>query len=366
MKPIKMPSLFSVANQYKRFFEKTGLPPGTPVYTGRHIDKPVQITLIDYDEHTFKEETLETVQQYISCKDSPSTSWININGLHDIDVIQQTGQHFDLHPLVLEDIVHVGQRPKFEVYGSYLYIVLKMLRYDKAAQSVEIEQVSLILKDHCLITFQEREGDVFEPIRQRIRSASGRVRKMGNDYLAYALIDAIVDNYFQILEIFGEKIENLEGRLLTHFDNTLLSELHSLRRDLIMLRKSVWATRDLVGDLERSETSLIRPETDVFIRDLYDHTIRLVDTVENFRDIGMGLMDLYLSIVSQRMNEVMKVLTLIATIFIPLSFFAGIFGMNFEYMPELKWRWAYPAGFWILILLVSGGMILYFKRKKWL
>jgi magnesium transporter len=336
------------------------------VYTGSYADKPVTLTLIDYDEKNFTERQLGSVEESFVFKDSKTVSWINVDGVHDIGVIEQIGKHFGLHLLILEDIVHVGQRPKMEEHDAHLYIVLKMLSYDPQIRAVESEQVSMVLGPNYLLTFQEHPGDVFEQIRQRIRIDKGRIRKMGSDYLAYALIDAIVDNYFQILEAFGEQIESLEESLLGNSGRDILHDIHRLKRELTLLRKSIWPLRELVAGLDRSETGIMKKETRIFVRDLYDHTIQIMDTIESYRDVASGLLDLYLSIVSNRMNAVMKVLTIIATIFIPLGFIAGVFGMNFENMPELKWHWAYPVGFWSLILLLGAGMFYLFRRNKWL
>lgn len=357
---LKLPSL------YKKTPHKTGLPPGTPVYTGQIKEEPIRIHLIDYNETKTDEKTLESIEQVSALRKTDTNSWINFDGIHDVSIIEAVGRQFELHPLVLEDIAHTGQRPKMEDYETYLYIVVKMLQYDEQKQSVESEQVSIILAPHCLITFQEHPGDVFEIVRQRIRSGKGRIPKMGCDYLAYTLIDAIVDYYFHILEIFSERIERLEERLLNNPAEAVLRQIHGLKRELTLLRKSVWPLRELVAGLDRSESSLIKKTTKVFIRDLYDHTIQIIDTIESFREVVAGMMDLYMSAVSNRMNAVMKVLTIIATIFIPLGFIAGVFGMNFDNFPELHWRWAYPIGFWTLIVLVVIAMVIYFKRKNWL
>lgn len=365
--PVKLSSLMNFSLGYKNLHSKAGLPPGTPIYTGTAPAEPVSITLIEYDEAGLTEKHLPTVGDSFACRDHEQVSWINIDGLHEVEMVQQMGQNFGLHSLVVEDIVHVGQRPKMEDHDSYLFIVMKMLTYRRETQSVDSEQVSFVLTNNgTLMTFQERQGDVFEQIRERIRTANGRIRKMPADYLAYALMDAILDNYFHIMDVFGEKIETLEMALLEQFDHRVLGEIHSLKRDLSLLRKSVWPIREMVGSLERSESALIHPETRMFLRDLYDHSIQIIDTIESFRDVTSSLMDLYLSMVSNRMNEIMKVLTLIATIFIPLGFVAGVFGMNFQNMPELGWRWAYPAGFWGVIAAIVVGMLIFFKRKKWL
>lgn len=345
---------------------KVGLPPGTPVYTGQRPDQPVHITLINYDEHAFDEKILSTVQDAFDTVAAPPVSWVNIDEISNVPTIETLCRRFDVHPLVIEDIVHTDQRPKTDIYDHYIFIVLRMLRYDTAQQSVTSEQVSLILSDRFLFTFQERPGDVFEQIRQRLRAAKGRIRKLGPDYLAYALMDAIVDNYFLILEAVGERIGELEDDLLNRPSKNTLAQLHRLKNELMTLRRSVWPLRELISSLERGESALIQPTTRVYLRDLYDHTIQVAETLESFRDMVGGMLDLYLSSVSNRTNDIMKVLTVIASIFIPLSFVTGVFGMNFEHMPELSWQWAYPVGFWTLIVLLVAGMIVYFKKNKWL
>ena len=357
---------FKLPTLYKKTSQKTGLPPGTLIYTGTRKQEPVQIELIDYDEKQLEEKKLDSVQQILEYQKTDSNSWINLDGIHNVEFIEHIGQQFQLHPLVLEDIVHVGQRPKMEDYDTYLFIVLKMLQYDEQSRTVETEQVSMILGPHYLMTFQERPGDVFESVRQRIRSTKGRIRKMGCDYLGYALIDAIIDEYFKILEAFGERIESLEELLLNDTDRDILHEIHHIKRELTLLRKSVWPLREMIAGLDRTETGIMKKSTKIYLRDLYDHTIQIMDTLESFRDVSSGLLDLHMSMVSNRMNNVMKVLTIIATIFIPLGFIAGVFGMNFEHMPELKLPWAYPFGFWAVIAGIVIGMFVFFKRKKWL
>ena len=344
---------------------KSGLAPGTLIHIGeKKIDKP-KITVIDYDAAGVQEKVVSQVEDCFPSKDSPTVSWINIDGLHQVDLVEKIGQHFNIHPLILEDIVHTGQRPKLDEVDDNLFIVLKMFTYDVQEQDIKAEQVSMILAPHVLISFQEAEGDVFEPIRDRIRKAKGRIRKMGSDYLCYALLDAIVDNYFVILEKLGEKIELLEEELLSNPSPVTLQAIHRVRGELIFLRRSVWPLREVINELERGEHSLIMDSSKIFFRDVYDHTIQVIDTIETCRDVVSGMLDMYLSSISNKMNEVMKVLTVIATIFIPLTFIAGIYGMNFEYMPELHWRWSYPL-VWVLIVLIGVGMAAFFKRKKWL
>jgi magnesium transporter len=328
-------------------------------------EEKVKITIIDYDEAHLQEKEVKNVEECFPFKDKPTVTWINVDGIHDIKLIEQIGRHFDMHPLIPEDIVNTAQRPKYEDFGGYFFIVLKMLFYDEQAGETTSEQVSLIVGSNFVISFQEKEGDVFNPIRDRIRNAKGRIRKMGADYLAYALIDAIVDHYFIILERFGEKIENTEGELVLNPTPETLQVIHKLKREMIFLRKSVWPLREVISGLQRSESALIHKSTVIFLRDVYDHTIQVIDTIETFRDMTSGMLDIYLSSISNKMNEVMKVLTIIATIFIPLTFIAGIYGMNFRYMPELGWRFGYVM-VWAIIFVVAILMMIYFKRKRWL
>jgi magnesium transporter len=351
--------------QIKRHYKKAGLPPGTLVHIGERKLEKVRITVIDYDENSFQEKQVEKIEDCFEFKKTPTVSWINIDGLHDVEIIEKIGKHYDFHPLVLEDILHTGQRPKFEDLESYIFIVLMMLRFDDESQTVISEQVSLVLGPGYVISFQENIGDVFEQIRDRIRNAKGKIRKMGSDYLMYVLLDSIVDGYFLIMEKLGEKIESMEEELVSSPSEKTLRQIHNMKREMVHLRKSVWPLRELISGVERSESDLIRETTGAYLRDVYDHTIQVIDTVESFRDMVSGMLDIYLSSISNRMNAVMKVLTIIATIFIPLTFVAGIYGMNFENMPELKWRYGY-LGVWIIMVTITGGMLFYFKKKKWL
>lgn len=349
----------------KKTSQKAGLPPGTLVHIGERKTGKVRVTIIDYDEVQFEETEVSTVEECFPYKEKPTTTWINIDGIHKTEVIEGIGQQFDLHPLLLEDIVNTGQRPKMEDFGNYIFLVLKMLRYADENHEVEAEQVSLILGSNFVISFQEREGDVFGTIRERIKKGKGRIRKAGADYLAYALIDAIVDNYFIVLETLGEEIDDIEEELTRNPTLKMLHKIRILKKEMIFLRKSVWPLREVVSGLQRGESALIQQSTQVYLRDVYDHTIQVIDTVESFRDMLSGMLDIYLSSISNKMNEIMKVLTIFAAIFIPLTFVAGIYGMNFEFMPELKWHWGYPA---ILIVMatIATALLVYFKRKKWL
>jgi len=345
--------------------DKAGLPPGSLVHVGEKKIEHTKISVIDYNETQHDELVVKTVEECFPFKDSPTVTWINIDGLHDTDVIKNIGNHFGLHSLVQEDILHTGQRPKLENLDDYLFVTLKMLDYDTENEEVNAEQVSLILGPNFVISFQERAGDTFDFVRNRIRNGRGRIRRRGADYLFYALIDSIVDNYFSILERYGERLEILEEELTENPTRETLHVIHALKKEMILLRRSVWPLRELISGMEREESPLISEPIHVFIRDLYDHTIQVIDSVDTMKEILSGLQDLYLSSVSNKMNEVMKVLTIFASIFIPLTFFAGIYGMNFEHMPELKLRWAYPA-LWIFLISVALGLLSYFRRKKWL
>jgi len=348
----------------KRISHKSGLSPGALVHIGDKKIEKVRIRLMDYDEGSFEEKDLERIEECFPSKDTQTVSWINIDGLHDVDIIAKIGEHFELHPLVLEDILNTEQRPKMEDFEDYLFISLKMLTYTEEEKRLQIEHVSIILGRNYVLSFQEGEGDVFEPVRERIRKAKVRIRKMGNDYLAYSLIDAVVDNYFLVIEKIGDRIEDMEDDLLSDPKPDLLKDIHNIRRELIFLRKSIWPLREIVNYLERGESPLVRGKTSVFFRDLYDHTIQVMDTVESLRDMSSGMQDVYLSSVSNRMNDIMRVLTVIATIFIPMTFIVGVYGMNFKYMPELEWHWGYPM-VWGVMLCIGISMLIYFKIKNW-
>ncbi|MDO9514445.1 MAG: magnesium/cobalt transporter CorA [Elusimicrobiota bacterium] len=354
-----------MAKMIKRISKTAGHIPGSMVYVGEKTEDKADISLIDYDDKALSEKDISDVEELFPLKETPTVSWININGLRDTRLIEKLGGHFGIHPLTLEDIVNTAQRPKYEDFDSYIFVVLKMLMLDASGKGIVSEQVSLVLGANFVISFQEKKGDVFNAIRERIRQNKGRIRRAGPDYLAYSLLDAVVDNYFSILENTGEQIEEMEEKLLANPSPQTLRKIHDLKRGIIFLRKSVWPLREVAGSLERGESKLIKKSTVIFLRDLYDHTIQVIDTVETFRDMLSGTLDIYLSSVSNRMNEIMKVLTIFAAIFIPLTFLAGIYGMNFEFMPELKWRWGY---FYALGLMaaVGFGLLIYFRRKKWL
>ena len=343
--------------------KKAGAPPGTLVYTGEKREEPVRVTMVEYDEGKVEEKTL-TDPEFQGIRGRPPVTWINIDGLHDLELIQRVGTDFDLHPLTLEDVVSTGQRAKHEEYDEYIFLVLRMLRLEGEDIQVSSEQVSLILGDGYVLSFQEAHGDVWDPVRERIRTGT-RIRKKGPDYLAYALMDAVVDQYFSILERFAEVVEELETEVLDDPSADTMRRIHGLKHEMLVVRRAVWPLRELSNALARSESSLVQEETQVFLRDVYDHTVQVIDTAETLRDVVSGLMDLYMSSVSNRMNEIMKVLTIMASIFIPLTFLAGIYGMNFEFMPELSIRWAYPA-LLVVMAAIGGGLLLFFKKRGWL
>lgn len=349
----------------KKKSKKVGLPPGSIVHIGNKRDEKVKITIVNYSEAKFQEKEVKSVEECFPYKDKSTITWINIDGVHEIKVIEEIGKHFNLHPLILEDIVDTDQRPKIKDFGDYIFIILKMLYCDKKGNAIKVEQVSLILGKNYIISFQEREGDVFSFIRERIRNNIGRIRKLGADYLVYSLIDAIVDNYFIIIEKLDEEIENLEDKVIIQPNPSNVQAIHKLKRDLIFLRKSVWPLREVISFLEKGESPLVLESTNIYLRDVYGHTIQVMDTVETLRDIISGILDIYLSSINTRMNEIMKMLTIIATIFIPLTFVTGIYGMNFQYMPEIKWFWGYPVVLSIMVA-IGIGMLIYFKRKKWM
>jgi len=348
----------------KKSSKKAGLPPGTVVFVGERKVEEIRITIIDYDENEYAEREVKDIEECFPYKETPSISWINIDGLHQVDVIEKLGTHFVLHPLLQEDVVHTHQRPKFEEFEDHLFIVLRMFFFNEEENELKGEQISLIVGPNFLISFQEREGDVFDQVRERLRSGKGRIRKKGSDYLAYSLIDAVVDSYYNILETLGENIESLQEQLVIEPRQEYLQLIQHLKRDMLFFRKSVWPLREVMSGLAKSDSNLIKGDFLIYVRDVYDHVIQAVDTIETFRDMLSAMLDIYLSSVSNKMNEVMKVLTVIATIFIPMTFLAGVYGMNFKYMPELQWKYAYLF-FWIVVLVVLIAMVVWFRRKRW-
>lgn len=344
--------------------KKSGLPPGTLVHIGEKRTGATTITLFEYDASHCRESKVPGPEN-LTVAAEPTVTWIDVSGIHQLDVIEAFGKRFNLHPLLLEDIVNTEQRPKVDEYDSYWYVVVKMLYAGDRAKGFLVEQVSFIVGSNFILSFQENGRDVFEPVRERLRSGKGRIRQAGADYLLYSLVDAIVDEYFGVLEAMGERLDALQDAVVANPQPATLHDIHLLRRELLVLRRVVWPLREAVGKVERSESPLIRASTKVFFRDVYDHVIQTIDTIETLREMITGVLDIYLSSTTYRLNEVIKVLTIIATIFMPLTFIVGVYGMNFEFMPELHSKWGYP-----LVLLgmaaVATGMLVFFKRKKWL
>jgi magnesium transporter len=344
--------------------KKAGLPPGTLHEDGKPSPGPVRIMVIDYDSSHYQEKVVEQVEECYPFRDTETVTWINIDGLTNTAVIEKIGKNYNIHPLILEDLLNTEQRPKMADLEQYLYVNLKTLQIRDSDKTVKSEHVSMIIGSNYLLSFQEDIGDVFDPVRERIRK-EGRIRKLGPDYLAYSLIDNIVDNYFIVMEHLEEQVEALEEELVLHATRESLTKINRLKKDMIYLRKSVWPLREVISGLERTESPLIREGTVIYLRDVYGHTIQVIDTLETFRDMVSGMIDIYLSGLSYKMNEIMKVLTLIATIFIPLTFVAGVYGMNFRFMPELAWEWGYPMVWGVMIAMVIV-MLVYFRKKQWI
>lgn len=350
---------------HKKRSVKSGLPPGSLVHIGEESGKAVHISVIGYSQESVEERQFQHIDQYLQTTCDGAVLWVDVEGVHDVELIRQLGEKHTFHPLVLEDIVNTVQRPKIEDYGDYLFIVLKMLHPTEVGE-FSSEQLSIILGPDYLFTFQEGiTGDSFDSVRDRIRSGKGKTRSMGADYLAYSLIDAIVDGYFTVLEGFGERIFDIEEELALTPDQRAFHQINSMKKEVLYLRKTVWPLREVVSFLERGDSHLLHPATRLYFRDVYDHTVQVIDTVETHRDLLSGMLDIYLTSISNRTNEVMKFLTVIGTIFMPLTFLVGVYGMNFKHFPELEWRFGY---FWLwgFMLVLSLGMVMYFRKKRWL
>jgi magnesium transporter len=346
---------------------RVGASPGTIEYRGPRRVERMTLHVMAYDPGSCDERQPGGVEEALAAAPAApaaATVWLNADGLHDIEGLRRLCDHHGLHPLVQEDIVNTHQRPKLEDYGDYLYIVCRMISCTDGG-GIASEQVSLAVGPDWVLSFQEEPGDVFTAVRERIRQGKGRIRGAGPAYLAYALLDAVIDSYFVVLERMGERIERLEEDLLREPEAGLLAAIHALKREMIVLRRAVWPLREVVSGLERGDSPLVHEGTRVYYRDLYDHAIQVADAVETYRDLLTGLQDLYLSSVSNRLNEVIKFLTIVGTLFIPLTFLVGVYGMNFEHMPELGWRWSYPL-FGLLCAGVAGGMLLWLRRRGWL
>lgn len=369
----KVNSLFTPVGTKKGTRKPPGQVPGTAIHTGiRRLDE-VLLTVHDFDEEHFNSIPIQKIEKSEPYLDNPSKTWIQVRGLHDIDKLRPIWEYFSLHPLVQEDIVSTSQRPKVEPYTDHVFIVLRMVTHTNGEEKKKLqsEQISFVLGKNYVLSFQESDDPIFDPILKRLEMTGTRLRRFGPDYLAYALVDTIVDHYFHALDVIGESIEEIEEDIIDNPKESHLQEIHSLRRDLIFFRKSVWSLRDGINSLIRDDSPLIKEDVKVFLRDVYDHIIQVIDSIENSREMVHGLYDMYMSGLSNRMNEVMKVLTIIATIFIPLTFIAGIYGMNFDpdaspyNMPELSWYWGYPVVMGVMVI-ITIFMFFYFRKKDWL
>lgn len=348
----------------KKRSRKAGLSPGSLVHIGEVRQTAPLTEVITYDRHGVHVDHPDLETACVLPPAAPAVTWVNVEGIGRLELLKKLGDCFGIHPLVLEDIANTDQRPKAEEYDQYLFVVLKMLTPVEAG--VVSEQVSLVLGGDWLLTFQEGlDGDPFSPVRERLQNPQGRIRSQGADFLAYSLMDVIVDNYFIVLEQVAESIEAMEEELMRAPSQRTLAEIYRLKRELLFIHKAIWPLREVISSMIRRESPLVKESTIIYVRDLYDHTIQVIETVETLRDMLSGMLDIYLSSVSNRMNGIIKVLTIIATIFMPLTFIVGLYGMNFKHMPELEWQWGYPA---VLLLMVgiTIGMLLFFRRKKWL
>ncbi|WP_020403262.1 magnesium/cobalt transporter CorA [Gracilimonas tropica] len=349
----------------RKSFKKPGQAPGTLHFTGEKRLEHITMNLYDYDVDQLGEYDITEIEESKPYLESPSKTWVNVCGLHDVEKLKHIWSYFELHPLIQEDIIHTNQRAKIEEYPEHMFFVLRMMSFVEETGDLNVEQVSIVLSKNSVLSFQEDDFPIFEPVLHRLRNSAPRLRKEGPDYLAYALIDTVVDHYFKVMEKLGDEIEILEEKILEDFDDTIPEQIHALRRKLIYFRKALWPLRDSLNTLLREESHLINEENKIYYRDVHDHLVQIIDGLENYRDMVLGMLDMYMSQVSNKMNEVMKVLTIIATIFIPLTFIAGIYGMNFQYMPELSVRWAYPA-VWVVMISATVVMIYYFRKKNWI
>jgi magnesium transporter len=350
---------------FRRMARKVGMPPGSLVYTGEKGHLPAKITITRYNENNFVEREVDALTECRMADDPTEVTWINVNGISQVKNLEHLGECFKIHPLVLEDILELGQRPKVEDYDDYLYIVLNAIRPVGEGEELVADEISLVLGPHYVLSFHEGDSDLFAPVRERLLKAKGRIRRLGADFLAYSLIDLVVDNYFVELEQFGDQVESLEDEVVARPSPQTLRDVHRFKNDMIMLRKSLWPLREVIARLERRESPLISEPLGNYFRDVYDHTIIAIDTVETYRDILSGMLDIYLSSMSNRLNEIMKVLTIIATIFMPLTFITSLYGMNFKNMPELQWEYGYYGVVGVIVVL-AVVMVEYFRRRRWI
>lgn len=345
--------------------KKVGMSPGSLVHIGEVHDQEPRISVTDFNKERNETVRVDSIVDILKFKEKDSVTWVSIEGLKSIEIVESIGEEFNIHPLVLEDILNTNQRPKFEDYDDYLYIVLKGASLESKSSIVLYEQISILVLKNFVFTFKERRDDLFVPIERRLENSKSRIRGLGSDYLSYVILDSIVDQNFTLLESMDESIDSIEEELLINPATISLTQIQGVKRELIYIRRSISPLRELLSSILRSESHLIHEKTHIYFRDVYDHVLRISETIELQRDMVYGLMDMYQTSISNKMNEVMKVLTVFASIFIPLTFIAGVYGMNFEYMPELKWRLAYPI-LWVVFITVGIGLLIYFRKKKWL
>jgi len=345
--------------------KKIGKPPGTLLHLGEMKEEKASLSYFEFSPNFYNEEHNVSLDE--SCKQLPDghRRWININGLHETHLIEGLGKFFSIHSLVLEDILNTTHRPKFEDYGDYAFIVCKMLKLDEKTKELDVENLSIVILKNYIITFQEKAGDVFDPLRDRLSKGNKKIREGDSGYLAYCLIDTIVDNYFTVLEELGENIESLQAQATTSPDEHTAQNITALKHSMLIVRRTIWPLREVLLAIQRSDTELLPTKLDIYFRDVYDHVVHIIDTIETYREMLSSVLDMYLSSLNLRMNRVLNTLTIFATIFMPLTFIAGVYGMNFENMPELEWSWGY-YGVLVLMGVVAGGMLLYFKRRHWI
>ncbi len=350
---------------FNRISAKAGLPPGTVVHIGEDTSEEMRITVMDYDSDHLEEGTLKDIPDCFPYRDTATVTWINVEGLGNTKVIEEIGSHYGFHPLHIEDIVNTNGRPKIEEGEGYVMVILKMLYLWGDEHEAVSEHVSIFLGKNYVISFQEEAGDVFDNIRKAIRSGKGKVRKEGPDYLAYLLMDSIVDNYFAVIEDLGELIEDTEEIVLNNPGRDTMHRIHVIKNEILFLRKAILPLREVASDLKRGDTDLISRTTEVHMRDVYDHIIQVMDFLDLYRDLISGMLDTYMTGISNRMNEIMKFLTIFSTIFIPLTFLAGIYGMNFDSLPGRQWDWSYLV-FCIVCVIIGALMLIMYKKKRWI
>lgn len=353
-----------MSNYIKSRSSKRGLEPGSLIHIGDVKRESTKIAIYKYNEQSFELSEPDSIHHHAFSESNDYVTWVNIEGLHDVKLLDSIGKHYKLHPLIIEDILNTDQRPKIEVYKEYIFISIKTIEYDKIVNDFIIEQQSIVIGKNYVLSFGERDTDIFEPIISRLKSGVGRGRMLGADYMAYSLLDIIVDNYYSIIEGISDRIEAIEDETIERATSDTLKNIRRLRRQVLFLNKFVWPLREIMSTLERRESDLINESVEAYIRDLYDHVIQVLDTSETLRDILTSIIDIYISNSSNKMNEIMKVLTIISTVFMPLSFIVGVYGMNIANMPELHWKWMYPT-LWAIMIFISIIMLVYFKKKKW-